>query len=166
MKEIKLSQNKVTQVDDEDFEFLNKWKWIADKGKYTFYATRNDRSIPGKQKKIRMHRVILSLTDSKIIADHRDRNGLNNQRDNLRIATLSQSNANRKSHKNSTSKYLGVNLKIHKKSGKVYTYWEAKIHTGGKQKTLGRFKNEIDAAKAYNKAASEIHKEFANLNII
>lgn len=110
------------------------------------------------------------------IVDHRDRITVNDKIENLRAANHSQNSRNRTSHKNSTSKYLGVALSIEKSkrfSTKlnewVYytrTSWRACISVNGQSKILGRFKTEIEAAICYNEAAKIHHKEFANLNII
>lgn len=152
MKLIPLSQGKFSQVDDEDFEWLNQWKWYAYKGiNDVFYVAR---SIGRKQ--IKMHRLILGLTIFEERGDHIDHNGLNNQRINLRKCTHQENCKNRKSAKGSSSKYLGVRLKINR--------WNARITVLKKQKHLGYFKTEIDAAKAYNEAAIKYHGEFANLN--
>ncbi len=105
-----------------------------------------------------MHRVIMGVTDPKTLIDHADRNGLNCQRSNMRIASRTQNNTNKKSNDNSTSEFLGVSLC--KKSGK----WKAQISVLKKVKNLGRFLIEKDAAIAYDTAAKTHHKEFANLN--
>lgn len=153
MKEIKLTQGQVALVDDEDYEFLSQWKWYAIKDKTTFYAARAERKTT-----IQMHRVILGLTDSKIEGEHKDHNGCNNQRDNLRIATRSQNCANRPSFKNSSSKYLGVSW--HKKNKK----WVAYIRKDGLRKYIGSFNKEEDAALSYNSLAIQYFGDFANLN--
>lgn len=160
MKEIKLTQGKVTIVDDADFEYLNQWKWYAafDKSSNTFYA---GRTIHGEtNKSIRMHRVIMGIVDSCVLVDHINHNGLHNYRSNLRIATKGQNNANVRSHKGSTSKYLGVswNRQINK--------WRVVVQKDGKQIRVGHFNTEDEAALCYNKKALEIHGDFANLNII
>lgn len=178
MKEIKLNIARKTKnshlklvalVDDEDYEYLNQFKWHAVKIHNVYYAKRAIR-INGKTKMIRMHREIMKAEKGEII-DHKDMNGLNNQKSsNLRKATHGQNNANRKSKPGSTSKYLGVSYcKIYQiKKGKRYTYWKwiAQISINNKNKRIGRFNTEIEAALAYNKKAIEIHGEFANLNII
>jgi len=140
MKEIKLSKrgknrnlNLVALVDDQDYEWLNKFNWAASKCKNTFYAVK--RSKRG-EKPVRMHRLILGLTDPKILSDHEDRNGLNNQRSNLRIFSP-----------NSTKRP-----------------WYSRIVKDKKPKYLGSFVTEQEAAIVYNKAAIELHGEFANLN--
>jgi len=157
MKEIKLTQGKITLVDDADFEWLNQWKWLAFKGLNTFYAARK----PYKATKLLfIHRELLCLTDPKIYTDHIDLNGLNNQRNNLRKATASQNCSNRIATKNSYSKYLGVTFK--KQTGR----WCAGIEKFGKSIHLGYFDKEEDAAEAYNLAAVIHHGEFARLNII
>lgn len=153
MKEIKLTQGKVALVDDEDFEWLNGFKWCADKNNYSFYAVRVSMG-----KKIYMHREILNISLLKTLADHKDRNGLNNQRDNLRIATRSQNNTNKTPM--GISKYLGVVW-----HGQV-SKWMARVSKDSKVYHLGLFTNEEDAAIAYNKKAFELYGEFANQNIV
>lgn len=95
--------------------------------------------------------------------DHINRNPLDNRIENLRPATASQNKRNRQSKKNSTSNYVGVSW------CKPLSKWQAFIRQAGtdnKNLFLGYFIDEIEAAKAYNKAAIIQHKEFANLNII
>lgn len=154
-------------VDDEDFEALNKFKWGIKKSHNTYYAFRN---IPfGTQlKTVGMHSVILNT--NKLI-DHKDHNGLNNQKHNIRVCSKTQNGQNRTSAKNSSSKYLGVALKKVKSlkpcgSLVVYCYWQSMIMINKKHTFIGTFKNEIDAALSYNEAAKKHHGEFANLNII
>lgn len=159
MKEIKLTQGKVALVDDDMFEYLSRWKWFADKHRYTFYAVRNLPRILGeKRSMMQMHRIIMNVTDKKIKVDHRNRNGLDNCKSNLRLATISENNANRKAAKNSTSKFLGVHF--HKCSNK----WIASIKKNGKVHYMGIFASEQEAAKVYDAKAKEFHGDFANLN--
>ncbi len=160
MKLIPLTQGQFAQVDDEDFEYLNQFKWFAHKNRYKFYAMRKVKKGTGKWAPMSMHRILLGLIDPKIYADHKDRNGLNNQRYNLREANGSQNNANKESRKNSSSKYLGV--KWYKKHEK----WTSAIKLNYKTYHLGYFDLEEMAALAYNTKAVELHGEFANLNII
>ena len=107
-----------------------------------------------------MHRQIMAISDTKIHIDHIDQNGLNNCRNNLRLCSISQNNANRKALPNKTSQYLGVCYVSERNK------WVASISKNNKTKILGRFFNEKSAALAYNKAAKEIHGEFARLNTI
>lgn len=94
------------------------------------------------------------------IVDHEDRNTLNDTINNLRAANISQNISNQTSHKNSSSKYLGVSW------SKCKRKWEVRIMKNGKKKFGGYFKIEIEAAKAYNHLAMLYFGEFANLNII
>ena len=158
MKEIALSQGLVALVDDEDFEELNKYRWYAHKpkGANVFYAIRHPKMIKGvRLGKIAMHAEVVGFKG----ADHIDGNGLNNQKSNLRKATVSQNGANRRKQKGTVSKFKGVDLlpKTQK--------WRARIMVGWKRQTLGYFDSELEAAKAYDKAAVELCGEFANLNI-
>lgn len=161
MKEIPLNKGQVALVDDADFDWLNQWKWYANIRGYTYYAVRAKETterINGKQSKYRMHRLILGVTDPKILIDHIDHNGLNNQRSNLRIATAAQNCCNKTSLKNSTSKYLGVSFI------KRDQLWAGQIQVNGIKKRLGVFKSEETAARAYDEAAKIYHGEYANLN--
>ena len=108
-----------------------------------------------------LHRLIMGLIpgDGNIV-DHIDRNTLNCKRDNLRLATYSQSNANRKKQSNKTSKYLGVAW--HKGAKK----WRAQIQINGKKVYLGLFVLEEDAATVYNDAALSYFEDFAKLNSV
>lgn len=94
------------------------------------------------------------------VVDHEYRNPLNNKIENLRAATQGKNCANKTSRKNSSSKYLGVSF--HKQHQK----WVANICVNYKNKHIGIFNSEKEAALAYNKQAVRIHGEFANLNII
>jgi hypothetical protein len=163
MKEIKLTQGKVALVDDEDYESLNKHKWYAKIGKETFYAVRAIYGT-GKQKNISMHRVIMGITDPKIPCDHRDNDGLNNQRNNLRVCSNNQNQANARKRKNTTSKYKGVSIHTRVIKDKTYNSWQARIIFNGKSYCLGYYKAEEQAATAYNKKAIEFFGEFAKIN--
>lgn len=165
MKMIELTKGQVALVDDEDFDFLNQWKWIASKDCNTYYAQRcGSRKLNnGKQKTIKMHRLILGLTDGKIKIDHIDRNGLNNQRSNLRKANDAQSAQNRGAYNGAFSKYKGVMYD----NGKFgIKRWIAKFTKNNKCVYVGRFHTEIEAAIAYNKKVLEMNGQFAFINEI
>lgn len=160
MKEIKLTRGLVAIVDDADYEWLNQWKWNANKQNNRFYAIRGEYPAGryGKGVFILMHRFILGVTDRSVIVDHKDNDPLNNRRDNLRIATRSQNNCNVGLRKNKVSKYKGVS--------KLRDKWQAAISKNKKTFYIGIYENEVDAAIAYNERAKELHGEFALLNKI
>jgi hypothetical protein len=105
-----------------------------------------------------MHRFIMGMSfgDRKKI-DHRDGNGLNNQRHNLRPATHAQNMCNYKKPATNTSGYKGVTW--HKQHAK----WQAKIRVDGKRLSLGTFGSPEEAYAAYCKAANDLHGEFARV---
>lgn len=164
MKELPLSKNGknkgkyFAQVDDEDYDLLMQWNWSVCKSvDGIFYVRRYDTGSK-PYKLISLHRVVLKVADSKMLVDHEDGNGLNNQKSNLRVCTHQQNQRNRRHPQKGTSKYLGVSWK------KLENKWDAQIKRGSESRFIGTFKTEIEAAKAYNEAAKKHHGEFANLN--
>ncbi len=153
MKKIHLTQGFVTLVDDEDFDYLNQFKWCAAKIGKNYYASKGRCS-----NLIKMHRLITHAPKG-LVVDHIDHNTLNNQKYNLRICTSGQNTANRTA--SGISKYLGVSVFQNGKfRGRISGY----ISSNKRRFSLGFFKTEIDAARAYDKKAKELHGEFANLN--
>lgn len=160
MKEIQLTQGKVALVDDEDFEYLNQWKWHASRQKNgKFYACRSIR-INSKKECIIMHRLIVNNTDSKLHTDHINGITLDNRKINLRICTNSQNQMNQKVQINNKNGFKGVHFNKEKKK------YEVSITLNGIKNFLGRYNNIIDAAKVYNDAAIKFYGEFAKLNEI
>ncbi len=151
--------NTFSMVDDEDFELLSQWKWYALGSRHSVYAARMIRKDCGGWGKVHLHRFIMG-TPRGLYTDHRDHNGLNNQRSNLRNCTASQNQMNQKCMKGKTSRFKGVSFS--KREGKYTSY----IKIDGKQISLGDYVVEIDAAIAYNVAAKEAFGEFAYLNEI
>ena len=154
MKEIPLTRGKVALVDDEDYERVSKFKWHCTSEGYA--ATTLPR-LNGHRKTVWMHRYIMNAPDG-IEVDHVRSGGLDNRRENLRLASHTQNTMNRPSDRGSLSRYKGVSFF---KDGKK---WHAEIQAHGKRIYLGRFISEIDAAIAYNEAAKKHHGEFAVLN--
>jgi hypothetical protein len=156
--EIQLTRGKVAIVDADDFERLSKFKWCAiksSKGK-TWYARRWTARGKGKQAPILMHREILNILIT-VLLDHKNGNGLDNRKENLRISTCSQNNQNRSKPKNNTSGIKGVYWNKRNKK------WMARIQANHKVHYLGYFHELEDAATAYYNEAIRLHGEFARL---
>lgn len=167
MKLIRLDRGRTglfAQVDDEDYEYLDQFRWRSKSGdnSRTYYAVRTLlKSESGKKAGISMHCQIMGNCSRFSQIDHKDHNGLNNQKNNLRRCNQSQNNANRKPLHSGTSRYLGVCYWPEYGRRK---HWIANISHNNKSIRLGRFLTELEAAIAYNEKAKEIHGEFANLN--
>jgi hypothetical protein len=158
MKLIPLTQGKFAMVDDVWFDWLVEWKWNAIKDGNNWYAGKNLK-VNGKWFLFKMHRVILGVTDPKIVVDHKDRNGLNNQLSNIRPCTTSMNGINRRSF--GKSKFIGVSLVQAKRPSGTYFYWRAAILADGKVRHLGMFKSELEAAMAHYEAAKKYYGDFA-----
>ena len=157
MKRIVLSQGKFALVDDADFEWLNQWKWHASKVSQTYYAAHTIHKSNRKWTSIQMHHLILEAGIGMQI-DHKNNDGLDNQRNNLRICTRSQNQMNARKRKNGTSQYKGVYWYAR------YNKWHSAITANQRRHCLGYFQNETDAAIAYDKKAKELFGKFAKLN--
>jgi hypothetical protein len=157
-RKIRLTEGKFTVVDQNDFYWLNNFEWFTKRNNKSFYAIRFDNDNAKWPTLVSMHRQIMD-SPVGLVVDHRNLDGLDNRRSNLRIATNSQNKCNCERDKtNCSSKYRGVSWD---KRGK---YWVVYVQSEGKQNRLGKFDNEIDAAKAYDEAARKYHGEFARLN--
>ncbi len=148
------------KVDDEDYDWLLEYKWNLENRNGNRYAITTTPNENGKQKTLKMHRMLLQITDSKVFVDHKNHDGLDNQRDNLRLCNMSQNCMNKAKHKN---KYKGVYKHTRKTNGN--TVWVATCTVNGKPKVKWR-NTEVEAAIAYNEMAIKMHGEFANLNVI
>lgn len=138
-------------IDKKDYGLISGSKWHAEPAHYTFYA----RATRGGEK-VYMHRLIAGLRSVKV--DHRDGNGLNNRRSNLRSASSQQNGAYRvRRNKNNTSGLHGVSKT---KCGR----WMAQITYNRGNIFLGNFKSKLDAARAYDEAAEILFGQFATFN--
>lgn len=155
MKEIILTKGNIAFIDDEDFQSLSKWSWYT----HNTYAARGT-FINYTNKLHFMHRQILGLNDPNLFIDHIDGNGLNNQKYNLRVCTHSQNMMNRKKNQNASSRFKGVYWNSEKRK------WHVRCVVNKEIYIVGYYKDEREAALAYNLTASFAHGEFANLNKI
>jgi hypothetical protein len=156
MKQIPLSRGLFALVDDEDYEFLAQFKWNAFGRQSHVYASGR---VGGKT--VFMHRLILGITESKVVCDHINGCGTDNRRCNIRPCSHAENMRNQsKIFRETSSIYKGV--RFHKRDKK----WLARIRCDYKEFHIGTFNDEKSAAIAYNNAAKALHGDFARLNKI
>ena len=149
MKEIQLN-GYVTLVDDEDFDRASTITWSGYKNEYTTYVTTRKWDKTAKRYfSMSLHRFIMKCTDPNIEVDHKDGNGLNNQKSNLRLATRSQNMMNRRMQKNNTTGYRGVFITPSKR-------YKAMIGFNKKLMCLGTYATPEEASKVYQDKAKEL----------
>jgi hypothetical protein len=154
--QIELTQGQIAQVSAEDFEELSKFPWHARWSDFTsgYYAWHSERDLIGQSSKTGMHRHVLNAPNGMQV-DHIDGDTLNNRRSNLRLATHTQNQQNKRRYKNNTSGFKGVYW------DKQCLKWKALIAVNGKRKLLGLFNTPELAHSAYCAAANEHFGEFA-----
>jgi hypothetical protein len=155
-RRIPLTKGWYAKVDVDNFYRFIKHKWQACPNREKGYYARRSVTSKAGGKQIHMHRVVLNAPEGMQI-DHINGDITDNRRANLRFANSSQNCCNR-SYKQKTSKYKGVQ---YVRSEKCY---RVNINKDCRRIYVGRFKSEIEAAKAYDAAARKYHGEFARLN--
>lgn len=160
MKTIPLTRGQVAIIDDEDFERANQNKWSANRSPNdnTWYAHKTVWVRGQKPTHISLHRFIMNAPKGTRV-DHRDGNGLNNLRSNLRLCTHAQNLMNMRIHNKHGLKGIAFIKKY-----PPHRQWIAKIKTSQGLKTIGTFPTAIEAAVAYNAMAIKHFGEFARLN--
>lgn len=148
-KEIRLTRGFSTLVDSEDFERLSVYSWRVLQCGNNVYA------INGQN--ILMHRLILQC-DQALDVDHINGDGLDNRKNNLRVATRRQNLQNKRKNQNASSQYKGVTWDKRRRK------WKGQIMLNGVNIDLGRHEHEVTAAACYDVAARKYFGPFARTN--
>lgn len=157
--QIQLTRGYFSIVDAADYDWLTQWKWHANDSKGRLvYAERNG-GVTDRERKIIMHRVITNAPKGMEV-DHRDGDGLNNRRSNLRLCTHSENMKNKSKVCNTSSQYKGVYWSRHANK------WKATITLNKTAIHLGYYDKEHDACLAYNLAAVQYFGPFAKINLV
>lgn len=152
---VPLTRGYVAKIDAADIELVKDFSWFAAVTKRNVYAARSARVSDGKPGMIFMHRVILSADASEQV-DHRNHDGLNNTRINLRACTHIENTHNQRKPSNNTSGFKGVSW------NKPNQKWLAQIRIANKNRYLGSFDTPEDAHHAYCQASRELHGNYGH----
>ncbi len=172
-KSIELEGGLIAWVSPQD-EGLGRMGWRAKKsgkGKWHHYYAVHSYRIAGERGEYYLHNLVWEKMNATILpkgflVDHINQDKLDNRRENLRLASRSDNEANKRKRRTqsggkTTSQYKGVTKMS---DGLRSKPWRATITFEHKQTALGTFEHEIDAARAYDKAALEIYGEFSFIN--
>lgn len=144
------AHGRVAMVDAEDFAAVAPYTWRVFEATGDGPYAQTSLYVDGVRTTRRMHRLLFGTE-----VDHKNRNGLDNRRQNLRPATRSQNTANTRG-KGGVSPYKGVHWSGSK--------WRAQITVNYRKHQLGSFESEVEAARAYDVAARQFFGEFAATN--
>lgn len=153
--------NKIVLIDDDDYELIKDFTWHIQYDKGNFYARCNT-WVDGKRKSPKMHRMIMGVSNVQYPhVDHKNGNGLDNRKENLRLATIAENSRNVGTNSRSVTGYKGVSLYTkHNRAG----WYAVRLRKDKKNYFGGYFKDPIEAAKKYDELATLHHGEFAYLN--
>lgn len=156
MRLIPLPSGDAAIVDDSDYEQLSRFSWRRNTNGYV--VRNKPRDADGRRGTAFMHREILGLSASDPDVDHRNRNRLDNRRENLRRATEAENRVNSAKQAGCSSRFKGVTW--HRQMGR----WQSALMADGRCAYLGLYADEVAAAKAYDAAALARFGQFAHLN--
>lgn len=142
-------------IDEEDLDLVTPYHWYLDGRGYA------SAHVPRQRTKIQMHREILGLpkyAPSGVCVDHINADTLDNRRSNLRVCSRAENRLNAPGMRGSSSAFKGVSF------DRPRGRWKAQIQYKGAKHYLGLFADELEAARAYDAAASELFGQFARLN--
>lgn len=145
-KWVPLAGGRFALVDEDDYERVSRYNWCSYSNGATRYAQCDH---------VSMHHFILRTTNE---TDHKNHNGLDNRKQNLRTCSHAQNVMNTRKTTGKLSRFKGVSF------NKPINKWTSEITFQTNRSNLGYFENEEDAARAYDRAAIERFGEFAKLN--
>lgn len=148
-----LTRGKSVLIDEEDLPLISQYRWNAARRHRNWYAVGNG----SDQKSVYMHRLLLGAITGQVV-DHRNSNGLDNRRINLRLCSSQQNGQNGRRHSDSTVPYKGIRKNPNSQQ------WSGIITVNYRQISLGTYPTMEEAALAYNDAAIHYFGEFARLN--
>jgi hypothetical protein len=156
-RKIDLGEGHFTIVEPRDYYSIRHFKWFVHGNGSNLYAARSALTSDLRSRIIYLHRQIMSPPPG-LVVDHHNCDSLDNRRANLRVVTQAVNMRNRRKRKNTSSRYIGVHF------DKQRNKWSVHIRHNGRKLWLGRFDDEIPAARVYDAAAIKYFGEFARIN--
>lgn len=162
--EIDVGHGRIAIVNTKDYGLVKPYTWCAIKrqGSNTWYAQTNIKQDNGKYSTVQMHWLIVPSIPVGMVRDHKNRNGLDNRQENIRICTNQQNIRNQGHHRDAKhSVYKGVTRILGNRRKRP---WVARIIVNYKPISLGYYGTELEAARAYDVGAKKYFGEYARLN--
>jgi hypothetical protein len=159
--EIPLTRGMVALVDECDAH-VARLRWHPTKSRGTFYAAHTVTIGRVYVRTLKLHRVVLGVSDPLVQVDHRNGDGLDCRRENLRLAKPFQNARNRPADGDNACGFKGVHWQRNERGTKGV--WRAQIRVNGRLLSLGCFATAEAAARAYDAAAQAHFGEFARTN--
>ena len=174
---VPLTDGLIAWVTPKD-EPLARMGWRAKKsgrGKWVHYYASHGYTIGDVRGEYMLHTLVWERANETVLpagflVDHINQDKLDNRRENLRLATRSDNEANKKKRRTqaggkTSSKYKGVTkMKTPEGKNPRTKPWRSTLTFDMKQRALGCYATEEEAARAYDKAAFEMFGEFSYLN--
>lgn len=153
---IRLTRGQYTKVDVEDYDWLSQYKWYCTVGGYA--ARSQYHKETGGQSRVLMHRELCYAPEGMVV-DHINRDPLDNRRANLRAATQKQNIWNRSLPKSAGwTRYHGIRWDKNRRA------WQVRLTVNGRRESFGYYKDEREAARAYDRVAKKYRGQYAVLN--
>lgn len=150
IRRITLACGATALCDAEDYHWLARFSWRLHPSGYAVAG--------GENRLLQMHRLVMGLAPGSVLIDHINSDRLDNTKTNLRKCSHAENTRNRVKPSGTSSRFKGVYRDSRR------GYWRVRVSFEKRAHYVGVFQDEVEAARAYDAKALELHGEFARTN--